>query len=93
MSTGRQAQAEHESKDVAEPSDRTENPIAGEKEEVSSGEPIETAPEDEEQVSVGNAAGEETSTSAHLSCLTVQPNSLPCGVREEKVCILHQANQ
>lgn len=83
ITDSRQAQAKHESENAAEPCNRTENPTAVEKEEVSSGEPIEATLEDEDQVSVGNAADEETSTSTHLSCLTVQPSRVLCGTSEK----------
>lgn len=83
--TDRQVQTEQESE---EPCNKPQNPTAVEKEEVSSREPIEKTLEDEEQVRVRGAANEETSASAHLSCLTVQPSRVLCGVREENVCAL-----
>lgn len=54
-----------------------EIPSAEIKEEVVSGEEIEMSPKYEEQV------GEETSASSHLTCLTVQPKRVLCGVRHE----------
>lgn len=72
---------------VAEELDRTENPSTGDKEEVLSEEQIETTQKDEERASVGNSESDETSASTHLSCLTVQPNRVLCGVRGEIFCI------
>lgn len=86
-STGRRALAQRGSEDVAEEHDRTENPTVDDKEEVLSEEQIDTTQKDEEQASVGNSADEETSASTHLSCLTVQPNRVHCGVRGDIFCI------
>lgn len=80
-SIGGRALAQHGSEAVAEERETTENPTADDKEEVLSEEQIETTQKDEEQASVGNSANEETSASTHLSCLTVQPNRVLCGVK------------
>lgn len=80
-------EAEYESKNAAvaeqhnaEPLS-TENPTTDEKEEVVSEEQKETVLEDEELVAEGNSTSEEISTPTHLTCLTVQPNRVLCGVR------------
>lgn len=68
-------QAEGESDAAAELHDTAaEIPSADIKEEVGSGEQTETSLKNEEQV------GEETRASTHLTCLTVQPNRVLCGV-------------
>lgn len=79
-------QAQRGSEAVAEECDTTENPTANYKEEVLSEEQIETTQKDEEQAIVGDSANEETSASTHLSCLTVQPNRVLCGVRGDIFC-------
>lgn len=79
--------AQRGSEAVAEELDRTENPTTDEKEEVLSEEQIETTQKDEEQASMGTSESDETGASIHLSCLTVQPNRVRCGVRGEKFCI------
>lgn len=79
--------AQQESEAVVEELNRTENPTTDEKEEVLSEEQIETTQKDEEQASVGNSKIDESSASTHLSCLTVQPNRVLCGVGGEIFCI------
>lgn len=61
-----------------------ENPTVDRKEEPVSEEQRETLQEDEELVHTGNSASEETSAPTPLTCLTVQPNRVLCGVRLEK---------
>lgn len=82
-------QAEHESEAAAElhnaAASSTENPTADKKEEVVSGEQIDTTLKDEEQVSTGNSTSEEPSASTHLTCRTVQPHRVLCGVRMKKL--------
>lgn len=84
---GRQVEVEHES-GAAEAAElhntaafSTENPTTDEREEVVSGEQNETDLKDEEPVSTGNSTREEISTPTHLTCLTVQPSRVLCGVR------------
>lgn len=68
-------QAEGDSDAAAELHDTADEiPSTDIKEEVGSGEEIEASLKNEEQV------GEETSASTHVTCLTVQPNRLLCGV-------------
>lgn len=59
----------------------TENPTTDATEEVVSEEQRETVLDDEEEPDImGNSASDEI-TSAQLTCLTVQPNRVLCGVR------------
>lgn len=58
----------------------TENPTTDETEEVVSEEQKETVLKDKEPVSTGISSSEEISTPTHLTCLTVQPNRVLCGV-------------
>lgn len=78
-------QAEYESEAVAElrnvEASSTENPTTDEKEEAVPGQPVVTVLKDEEQVSTENSTSEETSAPTCLTCLTVQPNRVLCGVR------------
>lgn len=72
---GRRVQAEGESDAAEELQDTAADiPSTDVKEEVGSGEQSETILQNEEQV------GEETSASTDLTCLTVQPNRVMCGV-------------
>lgn len=59
----------------------TEYPTTEETEEVVSEEQKEPVLEDEGPVSLGNSAIEEMSSPTHITCLTVQPNRVLCGVR------------
>lgn len=62
----------------------TENPTTDETEEVVSEEQKETVLQDEEEpVAVGNLASDEISSPTQLTCLTVQPNRVLCGVRPQ----------
>lgn len=64
-----------------------EFPSTGEIEEVVTGEQEENVPKDEEPVSTVNSASQEMTSSPHLTCLTVQPNRVLCGVSNLKGCV------
>lgn len=89
-------QAEYESDAAAElhnvAASSTENPTTDEKEEVVPEEPIESVLKDEEQVCTGNSTSEETSAPTQLTCLTVQPNRVLCGVRLKELFISNIKN-
>lgn len=83
-------EAEHESEAAAvavaelhiTEASSTENPTTDEREEVVSEEQKETVLVDEEEPDImGNSASEEITSTAQLTCLTVQPNRVLCGVR------------
>ena len=86
---GRRAEAEHEISPISvataglhiTAASSTENPTTDETEEVVSEEQKEPVLEDEGPVSLGNSATEEMSSPTHVTCLTVQPNRVLCGVR------------
>ena len=60
-----------------------ESPNTGETEEPVSGEQQKTVLKHEEGVSTGNSTSEELGTPTHLTCLTIKPNRVLCGVRLE----------
>ncbi|XP_047206652.1 phosphoinositide 3-kinase adapter protein 1 isoform X1 [Girardinichthys multiradiatus] len=60
----------------------SENPTAGESEEVLSEEPTQTFLKEEEQLGRENSAREEMSSPTQLTCLSVQPNRVQCGDQE-----------
>lgn len=81
-------EAEHESEAAAvaelhiTEASSTENPTTDETKEVVSEEQEETVLDDEEEPDImGNSASDEKTPTAQLTCLTVQPNRVLCGVR------------
>lgn len=81
--SGWKREAEDEKVQVVTPAPSTENPTP-ETEEVVSEEQKESDLKDvEAETSVEDSENTETSSADHLSCLTVQPNRVRCGVREQ----------
>ncbi|KAM9364148.1 phosphoinositide 3-kinase adapter protein 1 isoform 2-T2 [Pholidichthys leucotaenia] len=94
--SGRQAETKHESTAASAMTElhitaasSTENPVTDVTEEQKSAEQEETVTgKDEEPLIPANSASEETGSSTHLTCLTIQPSRVLCGKLETLFIIL-----